>query len=242
MTSASGSFRRGRSRLGRSAAQSRRVGSPRAGAVLRRRGHRPARPGLLHPGVGARPGPGGDPAMALPPRRPRRAARRSRPGESRPGPRLPRVRRSRRAAAAGWPRTVRLAGPRLHGRRSPTRRSPGPSRDGTPWRPPPYHWGGILVERKLFDNVGGYCTRYSGWGCEDDDLIAKLKGRIPVLRAWRGARGLACLHFEHSRARAVTLPANQAILAQRLADGIDAMIAEDKSNGRTRRDHGHRPA
>ncbi|WP_203744020.1 galactosyltransferase-related protein [Catellatospora bangladeshensis] len=101
-------------------------------------------------------------------------------------------------------------------------------REGSPWFPPPYHWGGFLVERKLFDDVGGYCTIYSGWGCEDDDLIAKLEGRIEVMRAWRAARGLACLHFEHSRTHTVTLPANQEILARRLDRGVDAMIAEDR--------------
>jgi hypothetical protein len=99
--------------------------------------------------------------------------------------------------------------------------------DGSVWCPPPYHWGGILVDRKLFESVGGYCTRYNGWGCEDDDLIAKLDGRTRVLRAWRVARGLTCLHFEHPRTHTGTLGPNQEILARRLAAGVDAMIDED---------------
>lgn len=99
--------------------------------------------------------------------------------------------------------------------------------DGSVWCPPPYHWGGILLDHKLFDTVGGYCTRYAGWGCEDDDLIAKLDGRTRVLRAWRVARGLTCLHFEHPRTHTATLRLNQAILAERLAAGVDAMISED---------------
>src|SRR6266545_3278735 len=41
----------------------------------------------------------------------------------------------------------------------------------------PFHWGGTLVRRHLFDAVGGYYERYAGWGCEDDDLHAKLAGR-----------------------------------------------------------------
>lgn len=98
----------------------------------------------------------------------------------------------------------------------------------TGWRPAPYHWGGALVDRKLFDAVGGYCTRYEGWGCEDDDLIAKLDARTRVLRAWRGARELTCLHYEHPRSHtAATFPANHAIMAERLAAGGEAMIAED---------------
>ena len=101
--------------------------------------------------------------------------------------------------------------------------------DGTPWRAFPFHWGGFLLERATFDAVGGYCTRYVGWGCEDDDLIAKLEGRAQVVRAWRVARRLTCLHFEHSRAHtAASIRTNQAILAERRAAGVDAMIEEDR--------------
>ncbi len=100
--------------------------------------------------------------------------------------------------------------------------------DGTTWRPFPFHWGGILVDRTAFDAVGGYCARYVGWGCEDDDLIAKLEGRFPVVRAWRVFRGLACLHFEHPPSHtSASAPTNRAILAERLAAGVDAMIDED---------------
>lgn len=102
--------------------------------------------------------------------------------------------------------------------------------DGTPWYPVPFHWGGIMVRRETFDAVGGYCTRYVGWGCEDDDLIAKLDGTVGTIRAWRAApRKLACLHFEHPRSH--TFPysrANDALLAERLAAGVEAMIEEDR--------------
>jgi hypothetical protein len=101
--------------------------------------------------------------------------------------------------------------------------------DGTPWRAFPFHWGGILVDRATFDAVGGYCTRYVGWGCEDDDLIAKLEGRASVVRAWRVARRLTCLHFEHPRTHtAASIRTNQTMLAQRLASGVDAMVEEDR--------------
>jgi hypothetical protein len=92
----------------------------------------------------------------------------------------------------------------------------------------PFHWGGALVRRDLFDLVGGYCTRYVGWGCEDDDLFAKLSTVTRLVHAWRAARSLRCLHFEHPRSYAgPALDANRAILEQRLADGRDAMIAQD---------------
>jgi hypothetical protein len=101
--------------------------------------------------------------------------------------------------------------------------------DGEPWRPVPFHWGGMLVRREAFDAVGRYSARYLGWGGEDDDLIAKLEGRFGVVRAWKAADGPACLHFEHPRAHTVAggVEDNRAILKQRLAAGVDAMIQED---------------
>lgn len=103
-----------------------------------------------------------------------------------------------------------------------------PDQDGQPWRPPPFHWGGILLERTLFETVGGYCPQYVGWGCEDDDLLAKLEGCARVVRAWRVARRLTCVHFEHSRAHTWTdFATNRPILAERLAAGPEAMIKED---------------
>jgi hypothetical protein len=98
------------------------------------------------------------------------------------------------------------------------------------WRPFPFHWGGILVPRETFDEAGGYCARYTGWGCEDEDLITKLDGLTGTVRAWRvAAQQLGCLHFEHPRSHTLThIRANQAIMAERLAAGVDAMIEEDR--------------
>lgn len=101
--------------------------------------------------------------------------------------------------------------------------------DGKPWRPSPFHWGGIMLSRTAFDAVGRYSERYVGWGCEDDDLIAKLDGTVGAVRAWRVARQLTCLHFEHPRTHTYAwLADNQRILAERLAAGVDAMIKEDR--------------
>jgi hypothetical protein len=101
--------------------------------------------------------------------------------------------------------------------------------DGTPCPAFPFHWGGILVDRATFESVGGYCTRYVGWGCEDDDLIAKLEGRASVVRGWRVARRLTCLHFEHPRTHtAASIQANQTMLVERLVSGVEAMVEEDR--------------
>ncbi|HEY8473297.1 MAG TPA: galactosyltransferase-related protein [Natronosporangium sp.] len=104
-----------------------------------------------------------------------------------------------------------------------------PGEDGRPWRPPPFHWGGFLLERAVFEAIGGYHAGYAGWGCEDDDLIAKLVGSTNVIRAWRVARQLTCVHFEHSRDHTWRdHAANKPKLHQRLAAGVEAMIKEDR--------------
>jgi N-terminal domain of galactosyltransferase len=99
----------------------------------------------------------------------------------------------------------------------------------------PYHWGGTLVERGLFEEVGGYCPGYTGWGCEDDDLLVKLAARTALIRAWIFARTLTCLHFEHPRPYAGPgLQANRDRYARRTAAGAEAMIAADRAgNDRT---------
>lgn len=95
------------------------------------------------------------------------------------------------------------------------------------WRSP-FHWGGLLLERALFTAVGGYCPDYAGWGCEDDDLLAKVTLMTSVSVAWRAAPTLRCLHFEHQRPYSTpAFAANQSILARRLAAGPAAMIATD---------------
>ncbi|OLT26841.1 hypothetical protein BJF83_20275 [Nocardiopsis sp. CNR-923] len=93
----------------------------------------------------------------------------------------------------------------------------------------PYHWGGLLLESTTFAQVGGYCTRYRGWGCEDDDLLVKLSAHGEVLRGWQTDPTWACAHVEHGYAHAGTAEhdANRAIYRERLASGPEAMIADD---------------
>jgi hypothetical protein len=103
-------------------------------------------------------------------------------------------------------------------------RDPGEQR----WRAP-FHWGGLFLERGLFTAVGGYCQDYVGWGCEDDDLLAKVTAMAPVTTAWHADPALRCLHFEHPRPYATAAyDANQATLASRLARGPAAMITADR--------------
>ncbi|QHC21009.1 galactosyltransferase-related protein [Streptomyces sp. GS7] len=108
-------------------------------------------------------------------------------------------------------------------------RDPG-MHDDYQWRAP-YHWGGLLLARRTFLQVGGYCPRYFGWGREDDDLLMKAEARGGVVRGWRADPSLACLHFEHplsyGEAPSPEWRANDALYARRTAAGADAMIEED---------------
>jgi hypothetical protein len=93
----------------------------------------------------------------------------------------------------------------------------------------PFHWGGLLLTRQIFEEVGGYCRRYQGWGFEDDDLLVKVESRCRVVRAWKIDPTLSCLHFEHPRVRldAEDPKANALRYTDRVAAGAATMIAED---------------
>jgi hypothetical protein len=115
-----------------------------------------------------------------------------------------------------------------------------PPRDGVPGDPAsmrkaPFHWGGILLPRQLFELVGGYCEQYIGWGGEDDDLLFKLETRSPILRAWCTAPELQCLHAEHPRLEITEeVRRNRQLLAQRFSHGASTMIDSDVSERRRR--------
>lgn len=107
--------------------------------------------------------------------------------------------------------------------------------DRRTWRAP-FHWGAILLERRVFEEVGGYCRRYYGWGCEDDDLYVKVASRVPVTLAWSdaGVTGVSCLHFEHPYPYTGTpeRESNSALFERRTAAGAEAMIEQDLADAR----------
>lgn len=91
-----------------------------------------------------------------------------------------------------------------------------------------HHGGGVLLEKEVFEEVGGYCTGYTGWGCTDHDLLDKLANRRQIVKAWRAAPAMACLHFEHSHEYVGPgLHASRALLARRRAMGAEEMIRMD---------------
>lgn len=92
-----------------------------------------------------------------------------------------------------------------------------------------FHWGGVILPRLVFDRVGGYCPLYTGWGCEDDDLLVKLSHVVRVERAWQRHPDLATVHAEHDYGR-VHSPDHQrnlALFKERVRQGAAVMIAAD---------------
>ncbi|MFD0558173.1 glycosyl transferase family 2 [Stackebrandtia endophytica] len=94
---------------------------------------------------------------------------------------------------------------------------------------PMFHWGSIFLRRELFDRLGGYCDRYLGWGCEDEDLLMKIAGSGPRLLAWRDAAHLEMIHFEHSRPYSDEFEVNLELFRRRRSLGVEAMIAQDRA-------------
>jgi hypothetical protein len=95
----------------------------------------------------------------------------------------------------------------------------------------PFHWGGLLLPRQLFDRIGGYCQQYIGWGCEDEDLLVKITadGDSFIVRGWQADHSWNCLHLEHLRRYVATTDrtTNRILLSERLASGTPAMIQQD---------------
>jgi glycosyl transferase family 7 (putative galactosyltransferase) len=99
-------------------------------------------------------------------------------------------------------------------------------------RRPAIHWSAVLVRRQTFMSVAGYCSRYQGWGCEDEDLLDKLMARATVVRAWREVPQLLCVHLEHPPSvQPREYAANQAFLKERRRAGVEAMIKQDRDAG-----------
>jgi len=48
---------------------------------------------------------------------------------------------------------------------------------------PNYFGGCVLYRYEHFEAINGFSNRFSGWGCEDDDLLESFKAKgIPILR------------------------------------------------------------
>ncbi len=96
------------------------------------------------------------------------------------------------------------------------------------WRSP-FHYGGLLVDKECFDEVGGYCEDFFGWGCEDKDILWKLKTHYPCLDLSESSR-VQLAHFEHQRPHfnRLSYERNAFLHQLRCGLGIDAAIARDR--------------
>lgn len=91
------------------------------------------------------------------------------------------------------------------------------------------HAGGIIMRHEQFDLIGGYCERYAGWGCHDEDIQWKLKSFFD-LQFIPKERKLEVLHLDHPRSyfsnnRWIL---NQGILKERKSSDISKVIEKDK--------------
>jgi hypothetical protein len=116
---------------------------------------------------------------------------------------------------------------------------PSAKRPSDPWQAgvlPHFHAGAVFLERELFDEIGGFCPGYLGYGGEDDDLLIKVASRRPTTTAWLDEPGLACLHFEHPRPYGGSASdPNRDLLAARTAMGAAEMIRADVASARGQR-------
>ncbi len=90
------------------------------------------------------------------------------------------------------------------------------------------HAGGTLMRKEQFEYIGGYCERYSGWGCHDVDLQWRLKHffdlkRIPQIPFFE------VLHLDHPRNYFSNerWKKNERILCERQSLGVLDIIKED---------------
>jgi len=91
------------------------------------------------------------------------------------------------------------------------------------------HCGGNFLRREHFDAVGGYCTFFLNWGCEDSDLQWKV-GEKYNLVFFPYTREFEVLHLDHLKgyfSKEIWVR-NEALENQRKLRGIDAAIMEDK--------------
>ncbi len=94
------------------------------------------------------------------------------------------------------------------------------------------HAGATFVERKHFWEVGGFCERFTAWGCHDADLQWKLKGKFNLIE-FPNSPEYEVLHLDHERGYfdKKRWQANRKIQQLRREKGVDYAISEDLKNG-----------
>lgn len=91
------------------------------------------------------------------------------------------------------------------------------------------HCGGNFLRRQQFETIGGYCSLFLNWGCEDSDLQWKV-GEKYELDFFPKEKGFEVLHLDHPRDyfSSEMWKINEVIGAERKAKGIESAILVDK--------------
>ena len=91
--------------------------------------------------------------------------------------------------------------------------------------------GGLIVPRKYYDLVAGYCEKFVGWGHEDSDMRQKLTRIMPVFRLIHDPIYIKyyVYHLEHERPANIFSSAeqNNLIRQQRRTLPLLTLIHED---------------
>lgn len=91
-----------------------------------------------------------------------------------------------------------------------------------------FHAGALFCEKKLFDKVGGFSQIYSRWGCEDDDILHKLKSINEVTILNKKYPDLKVLHIDHELPYKKTLEENKRKKKKRKNSFIDNLLGRNK--------------
>lgn len=93
------------------------------------------------------------------------------------------------------------------------------------------HAGATFMERRHFIEVGGFCERFTAWGCHDADLQWKLRGNLNLL-GFPQEEEYAVLHLDHERGYfdKEAWQRNREIQQLRREGGARRAISEDLKN------------
>ena len=66
------------------------------------------------------------------------------------------------------------------------------------------HYGGLAIKKEVFEELGGYCIDYQGWGLEDDDFLWKVSQIASVQLIQNEV-----IHLDHNRSHILMEDWNQ---------------------------------
>ncbi len=94
------------------------------------------------------------------------------------------------------------------------------------------HAGGTFMERRHFDQVGGFCEKFVAWGCHDADIQWKLRGILNLIEFPKD-KEYEVLHLDHPRGYfdEEIWKINRALQQSRRERDVRGVIAEDVRYG-----------